>query len=176
MFSTRVASPGRDADRTNSDSRVSPSMPEDAFEALADADVRNDATFALDAEHATPVFGRQDDPPSEPAAADAEPGEAVDVLGTSYLLAQFGAVAREALRGHLPDGHGAVERGASISHLAPVGVDGEVTVTATLVRVSRPDVRFAVRAERESDGAAVATGDLTFRVVDRERFRGSVPS
>jgi len=150
-------------------------MPDDAFEALADADVREDVTFALDGDHATRVFGRQDDPPSEPAATDADPGEAVDVLGTSHLLAQFGAVAREALRGHLPDGHGAVERGASISHLAPVGVDGEVTVTATLVRVSRPDVRFAVRAERESDGAAVATGDLTFRVVDRERFRGSVP-
>jgi len=78
-------------------------MPEDAFEALADADVRNDATFTLDAEHATPVFGRQDDPPSDPAATDVDPGEAVDVLGTSHLLAQFGAVAREALRGHLPD-------------------------------------------------------------------------
>jgi predicted thioesterase len=150
-------------------------MPEDAFETLADADVRNAATFTLDAAHATPVFGRQQDPPSEPAATDADPGEAVDVLGTSHLLAQFGAVAREALRGYLPAGHGAVERGASISHLAPVGVDSEVTVTATMVRVSRPDVRFAVRAERESDGAAVATGDLTFRVVDRDRFRDSVP-
>jgi len=150
-------------------------MPEDAFETLADADVREDVTFTLDAAHATPVFGRQDDPPSRPAATDADPGEAVDVLGTSHLLAQFGAVAREALRGHLPEGYGAVERGASISHLAPVGVDGGVTVTATLVRVSRPDVRFAVRAERESDGAAVATGDLTFRVVDRDRFRESVP-
>jgi predicted thioesterase len=150
-------------------------MPEDAFAALADADVRNRGTFTLDGDHATPVFGRQQDPPSDPAATDVDPDEAVEVLGTSHLLARFGAVAREALRGHLPDGHGAVERAASISHLAPVGVDGDVTVTATLVRVSRPDVKFAARAERESDGAAVATGDLTFRVVDRERFRGSVP-
>jgi fluoroacetyl-CoA thioesterase len=146
----------------------------DAFEALADADVRGDATFTLDGDHATPVFGRQDDPPSDPAATDVDPDETVDVLGTSYLLAQFGAVAREALRGHLPEGRGAVERGASISHLAPVGVDGEVSVTATLVRVSRPDVTFAVRAERD-DGTAVATGDLTFRLVERERFRGSIP-
>lgn len=150
-------------------------MPDDAFEALAAADVRNDATFTLDGDHATPIFGRQQDPPSDPAATDVDPGETVDVLGTSYLLAQFGAVAREALRGHLPEDHGAVERAASISHLAPVGVGGEVTVSATLVRVSRPDVKFAVRAERDADGTAVATGDLTFRVVDRERFRGSLP-
>jgi len=151
-------------------------MPEDAFAALADADdVREATTFTVTDEHTTPVFGRKQDPPSDPAATDADPEEAVDVLGTSHLLARFDAVAREALRGHLPDGYGAVERAASISHLAPVGVGGDVTATATLVRVSRPDVKFAVRAERESDGAAVATGDLTIRVVDRERFRDSVP-
>jgi fluoroacetyl-CoA thioesterase len=147
----------------------------DAFEALDDADVRNAATFTLDADHATPVFGPQADPPSEPAATDAAPDEATRVLGTAYLLAHFGAVAREALRGHLPDGHGAVERGASLSHLAPVGVGDEVTVSATKVAVDRPDVTFACRAER-SDGTSVATGDLTFRVVDRDRFRESVSS
>ncbi|MFB6072117.1 MAG: thioesterase family protein [Halobacterium sp.] len=145
----------------------------DAFAALADADVRGAATFTLDPEHATAAFGAQEDPPGEPAATDAAPGEATPVLGTAYLLAHFGTVSREALRGYLPDGSGVVERGASVSHLAPVAVGGEVTVTATLVGVDRPDLSFACRAERD-DGTAVATGDLSFRVVDREQFREAV--
>jgi fluoroacetyl-CoA thioesterase len=129
----------------------------DAFEALADADVHGEATFTLDAEHATVAFGPQHDPPGDPAALDATSDEATQVLGTAHLLAHFEVTARESLRGYLPEGTGVVGRGASVSHLAPVGVGGDVEVTTTLV-----------------DGTSVATGDLTLRVVDRDRFRGSV--
>ncbi|MCG1004288.1 MULTISPECIES: thioesterase family protein [Halobacterium] len=145
----------------------------DAFEALADADVRGDATFTLDAEHATVAFGPHDDPPGDPAAVDATPEEATRVLGTPHLLAQFEALVRETLRGRLPEGTGVVDRGASVSHLAPVSVGRDVDVSVTLVGVERPDLSFACRAERD-DGASVATGDLTLRVVDRDQFRDSV--
>ncbi len=145
----------------------------DAFDALADADVRGEAAFTLDDDHATVAFGAHDDPPGDPAAIDASPEEAVRVLGTPHLLAQFETLVRETLRGRLPDGTGVVDRGASVSHLAPVGVGESVDVSATLVGVDRPDLSFACRAERE-DGAAVATADLTLRVVDRGQFRDSV--
>jgi fluoroacetyl-CoA thioesterase len=145
----------------------------DAFEVLADADIHGETTFTLDAEHATVAFGPQHDPPGDPAALDATSEEATNVLGTSHLLAHFEVTARESLRGHLPEGTGVVGRGASVSHLSPVGVGGEVAVTTTLLAVDRPDLSFACRAER-ADGTAVATGDLTLRVVDRDRFRGSV--
>ncbi|WP_336035986.1 thioesterase family protein [Halobacterium yunchengense] len=145
----------------------------DAFAALADADVHGEATFTLDADSATVAFGPQYDPPGDPAATDAASEEATCVLGTPRLLAHFEVVARESLRGRLADGDGVITRGASLSHLAPVGVGGDVDVTATLVAVDRPDLSFACRAER-ADGTAVATGDLTLRVVDRERFRASV--
>lgn len=145
----------------------------DAFAVLDDADVRGESTFTLDAEHATVAFGSHDDPPGDAAAVDAKPEEATRVLGTPYLLAQFEVVVREALRGYLPEGTGVVDRGASVSHLAPVAVGRDVAVSATLVGVDRPDLSFACRAERD-DGASVATGDLTLRVVDRDQFRDSV--
>jgi fluoroacetyl-CoA thioesterase len=145
----------------------------DAFAALADADVREEATFTLDAAHATVAFGAHHDPPGEPAALDAAPEEAIEVLGTPHLLAQFEVLARESLRGHLDDGQGAITRGASVSHLSPVGVGRDVDVAVTLVAVDRPDLSFACRAER-ADGTSVATGDLTVRIVDRDRFRASV--
>lgn len=145
----------------------------DAFAALADADVRGETTFTLDAEQATVAFGPQRDPPGDPAALDATPEEATQVLGTPHLLAQFEVLARESLRGYLDDGDGAITRGASVSHLAPVAVGEDVDVSATLVAVDRPDLSFACRAER-ADGTSVATGDLTIRLVDRDRFRAAV--
>lgn len=145
----------------------------DAFAELDDADVHGSDSFTVDEAHATVAFGTQEDPPGQPAAADATPEEAVPVLGTPYLLARFEFAARESLRGHLPDGTGVVGRGASVSHLAPVAVGGSVEISTTLVGVDRPELSFACRAER-ADGTAVATGDLTFRVVDRERFADSV--
>lgn len=145
----------------------------DAFAALAADDVRGETSFTLDADHATVAFGAHHDPPGDPAALDATPDEATQVLGTPHLLERFEVLARESLRGYLEDGQGAITRGASISHLAPVAVGGNVAVTATLVAVDRPDLSFACRAER-ADGTAVATGDLTLRVVDRDRFRASV--
>ncbi|MFC3477667.1 thioesterase family protein [Halobacterium litoreum] len=145
----------------------------DAFDALADADVHGSDAFVVDDAHATVAFGEQTDPPGEPAAADASPEEAVRVLGTPYLLSRFEFAARESLRGRLPEGTGVVGRGASVSHLAPVAVGGRVELSTTLVGVDRPGLSFACRAERD-DGTAVATGDLTFRVVDRDRFRAEV--
>lgn len=142
----------------------------DAFEVLADAgaDVRGETTFTLDAADATVAFGARDD-----QSGDAD--GAVPVLGTPHLLAQFEVAVRDALRGRLPEGTHAVARGASVSHLAPVGVGESVEASATLVAVDRPDLSFACRAER-ADGASVATADLTLRVVDRESFRDSVRS
>lgn len=145
----------------------------DAFEALQDETVRGEATFSLDPADATVAFGTQHDPPGEPAALDVSAEEATEVLGTPHLLAHFEVTARESLRGHLPEGTGVVGRGASVSHLAPVGVGGDVEVTTRLVAVDRPALSFACRAERP-DGTAVATGDLTLRVVNRDRFRGAV--
>lgn len=145
----------------------------DAFAALADADIRGEATFTLDADHATVAFGSHEDPPGDPAALDATTEEATQVLGTPHLLAQFEVLARESLRGRLDDGQGVITRGASLSHLTPVAVGDDVDVSVTLVAVDRPDLSFACRAET-ADSTAVATGDLTVRVVDRDRFRASV--
>lgn len=145
----------------------------DAFAALADADVRGSDAFTVDREHATVAFGMQADPPGRPAADDLGPDEGVPVLGTPYLLSRFEFAARESLRGHLPDGTGVVGRSASLSHLAAVAVGSRVDLETTLVGVDRPSLSFACRAERE-DGATVATGDLTFRVVDRADFRRTV--
>jgi len=136
----------------------------DAFEALADAGatVRGETTFTLDTADATVAVGARDDAGT---ASDA----AARVLGTPHVLAQFEAAVRAALRDRLPEGTHAVARSASVSHLAPVGVGESVDASATLVGVDRPDLSFACRAER-GDGASVATGDLTFRVVDRDAF------
>lgn len=145
----------------------------DAFAALADADVRGSDAFTVDPDHATVAFGEQADPPGRPAADDVTPDEGVPVLGTPYLLARFEFTARESLRGHLPDSTGVVGRSASLSHLAPVAVGSRVELETTLVGVDRPALSFACRSKRD-DGATVATGDLTFRVVDRDDFRRSV--
>ncbi|PSQ02507.1 hypothetical protein BRC94_02120 [Halobacteriales archaeon QS_5_70_17] len=79
----------------------------------ADGDgIRGRRTFVVGAEHATNVFGEQADPPGLPAAADAAPGESVRVLGSPDLLATCEFVARQSLRGHLPDGTGTVGESA----------------------------------------------------------------
>ncbi|MFC7047379.1 thioesterase family protein [Halobacteriaceae archaeon GCM10025711] len=150
-------------------------MPVDdaALDALADRDVVGTDAFTVAEEHTTTVFGEQTNPPGPPAAVDADPTEAASVLGTPHLLARFEFASRAALRGHLPDGTGVVGEAAAVTHRRPVSVGETVAVTTRLEAVAPPSLTFDCRAEDEA-GRTVGTGDVTLRVVDRDRFRDAL--
>lgn len=135
--------------------------------------VTAERSATVTASQATTVFGDHADPPARPAAADAAPEEATDVLGSPGLLAWVEFVGRDALHGRLPDGTGTVGVHAELDHLgaAPVGV--EIIVTTELVDVDGATLTTEGRIER-SDGSPVGEARTAFRVVDRERFRASL--
>jgi len=149
----------------------------------ADGDgIRGRRTFVVGAEHATNVFGEQADPPGLPAAADAAPGESVRVLGSPDLLATCEFVARQSLRGHLPDGTGTVGESADLAHRRAAPVGSEVLAETVLEGVDAPRIELRGRVARtdregvapDDPGAVVGTVGMTFRVVDRDRFREAV--
>ncbi|WP_255150922.1 thioesterase family protein [Halorarius halobius] len=131
-------------------------------------------TFTVERSHTTNVFGEQSDPPARPAAHDAAPDEPVRVLGSPALLGWVEFTGRDSLHGHLPDGTGTVGVDATLHHrgAAPLGTD--LAVETELVDVDGSNLTFEGRVERP-DGSAVGEVTTTFRVVDRERFRDSLP-
>ncbi len=131
-------------------------------------------TFVVEPGHATTAFGPQEGPPGKPAAADADPGEAVDVLGTAHLLAQVEFLARESVRGQLPAGTGVVGSRSAVDHRAAAPVGTEVVVRTRLDRVDGRDLVFDGRLRRCDDDRVVATAEARLQVVDRDRFRATL--
>jgi len=140
---------------------------------LLDEGVTAERRATVTESQATTVFGEQSDPPARPAAGDADPEEAMDVLGSPGVLAWVEFVGRDALHGRLPDGTGTVGVRAELDHLGAAPVDTEIVVTADLVDVEGSTLTFEGRIER-ADGRPVGEVTTAFRVVDRDRFRASL--
>ena len=140
---------------------------------LLDEGVTAERRATVTESQATTVFGEQSDPPARPAAGDAGPEEATDVLGSPGVLAWVEFVGRDALHGRLPDGTGTVGVRAELDHLGAAPVDTEIVVTADLVDVEGSTLTFEGRIER-ADGRPVGEVTTAFRVVDRDRFRASL--
>ncbi|NUR06648.1 MAG: thioesterase [Nocardioidaceae bacterium] len=63
-----------------------------------------------------------------------------------------------------------------LEHVGPSPLGATLAVTATVAYVDGRLVRFDVVAEHEHDAKAVAHGEVTRVVVDRERFLARVPA
>lgn len=137
-------------------------------------DVTARRQFTVERSHTTNVFGEQDDPPALAAAADATADEAVRVFGSPNLLAWVEFVARESLRGHLPEGTGTAGVRADVTHrrAAPMGTD--LVVATELTDVSESRLTFDGTVERDADGALIGSATTAMSVVDRDRFRDSL--
>lgn len=140
---------------------------------LLDEGVTAERRATVTESQATTVFGEQSDPPARPAAGDAGPEEATDVLGSPGVLAWVEFVGRDALHGRLPDGTGTVGVRADLDHLGAAPVGTEILVTADLVGVDGSTLTFEGQIERP-DGRPVGDVTTVFRVVDRDRFRASL--
>jgi predicted thioesterase len=140
---------------------------------LLAAGVTAERTATVTESQATTVFGDHDDPPARPAAGDAAPEEATDVLGSPGVLAWVEFVGRDALHGRLPDGTGTVGVRAELDHLGAAPVGTEIVVRTELVGVDGTTLTTEGRIDR-LDGSPVAAVTAEFRVVDRERFRASL--
>lgn len=93
----------------------------------------------------------------------------LDVLGTPRLLALAEAATCAAIAAQLATTESSVGTQVQLDHSTPSPVGARLKVTATLVHVDGRLLRFDVAAEH-ADGAAVANGEITRVVVDRERF------
>jgi predicted thioesterase len=140
---------------------------------LLDEGVTGERRATVTESQATTVFGEQTDPPARPAAGDADPEEATDVLGSPGVLAWVEFVGRDALHGRLPEGTGTVGVRAELDHLGAAPVGAAIVVTADLVAVDASTLTFEGRVERP-DGRPVGDVTTVFRVVDRDRFRASL--
>lgn len=140
---------------------------------LLDDGVSAERTATVTESQATTVFGDHADPPARPAAGDADPEEATDVLGSPGVLAWVEFVARDSLHGRLPDGTGTLGVRAELDHLGAAPLGTEIVVTTELVAVEDSTLTMEGRIER-ADGRPVGEVTTLFRVVDRERFRASL--
>lgn len=140
---------------------------------LLDDGVSAERTATVTESQATTVFGDHADPPARPAAGDADPSEATDVLGSPGVLAWVEFVARDSLHGRLPDGTGTLGVRAELDHLGAAPLGTEIVVTTELVAVEDSTLTMEGRIER-ADGRPVGEVTTLFRVVDRERFRASL--
>jgi len=131
-------------------------------------------TFAVDPDQTTAVFGRQETPPGNPAAADASPAEVVRVLGTAPLLSQVEFAGRESLAGEIPAGTGLVGKRASVSHTSPATVGTRVRVRTEVADVQGPAVTYDGQIQAVESGRSVAAAEVVLRLVDRDRFRAAV--
>jgi len=145
---------------------------------LAEDAVAGSRAFTVERRHTTTVFGEQADPPGLPAAADATPDEHVHVLGSTHLLAACEFVGRESLHGHLPDGTGTVGERADLTHRRPAPEGARLRVETVVRATDGPTVHLDATVSRldvdASDAPTVGEVAMTFRVVDRERFRGAL--
>ncbi|MWG34609.1 thioesterase family protein [Halomarina oriensis] len=148
---------------------------------LAEERIAGTREFTVERRHTTTVFGEQTDPPGLPAAADSTPDEHLHVLGSPHLLAACEFVGRESLHGHLPDGTGTVGEHADLTHRRPAPEGTRLRVETVVVDTDGPRVHLDATAARldGSDDSAGSDADprpvgevaMTFRVVERERFR-----
>ena len=97
----------------------------------------------------------------------------VAVLATPRLLAWCEAATCAAVADRLEVGRTSVGTAVRLEHLLATGVGGRISVTATLQHADGRLFRFAVTAV-DGAGRAVATGDVTRVVVDRDRFGAQV--
>jgi predicted thioesterase len=157
---------------------------------LAERGVTGSREFVVERRHTTTVFGEQTDPPGLPAAADASADEHAHVLGSPHLLAACEFVGRESLHGLLPEGTGTVGERADLTHRRPApegarlrvetvvrAVDGpsvDLDATVSLVGGAAASEPNATDGEREPPGETVGEVAMTFRVVERERFRAAL--
>ncbi|WP_255195136.1 thioesterase family protein [Halorarius litoreus] len=139
-----------------------------------DASITASRTFTVERAHTTNVFGEQADPPARPAAHDAGADEPVRVLGSPALLAWVEFTGRDSLHGHLPDGTGTVGVSAELHHRGAARLGTELTVATDLVDRDGSRLTFEGWVER-ADDALVGEVTTTFRVVERDRFRASLP-
>lgn len=140
---------------------------------LLDEGVTAERRATVTESQATTVFGEQSDPPARPAAGDATPAEATDVLGSPGVLAWVEFVGRDALHGRLPAGTGTVGVRADLEHLGAAPVGAAIVVSADLVAVDGSTLTFEGQVDR-ADGRPVGAVTTAFRVVDRDRFRASL--
>ncbi|MFC7176903.1 thioesterase family protein [Halosegnis marinus] len=140
---------------------------------LLDEGVTAERRATVTESQATTVFGDHPDPPARPAAGDARPEEATDVLGSPGVLAWVEFVGRDALHGRLPDGTGTVGVRAELDHLGAAPVGAEILVRTDLTAVEDATLTVEGRIER-ADGRPVGEVTTLFRVVDRDRFRASL--
>jgi len=95
----------------------------------------------------------------------------VAVLGTPRIVALCEEAAIAALAGSLPEGETSVGTSISIDHLAPTGVGGTVTATATVTEVDGKQVMFILVVK--DGGRIAARGTHTRFIVNRHRFEQS---
>lgn len=93
----------------------------------------------------------------------------LEVLGTPRLLTWCEAQTVAAVADELPDGSTSVGTKVSLEHLAATPVGARVQVAARLVHVAGRRLRFEVDVT-DQQGSAVARGEVTRVVVDRDRF------
>ncbi len=96
----------------------------------------------------------------------------LEVLGTPRLIAWCEQAAVAAIGPDLDPARTSVGTRVDIAHERASAVGTEIAVRADLVHVDGRLLRFEVIAEQESAGAtvAIARGQITRVVVDRERF------
>ncbi len=93
----------------------------------------------------------------------------VPVLATPRLLAWAEAATVAAVAGRLDAGATSVGSRIVMEHSAASAIGAQVTVTAALIAIDGRLLRFSVTA-RDADARALASGELTRVVVDRDRF------
>jgi predicted thioesterase len=100
----------------------------------------------------------------------------VPVLATPRLLAWLERATCEAAdaAGRTPAGRTSVGTRVAVEHLLATGVGGRVEVLADLIDVDGRLLRFRVSAT-DAAGRAVAAGEVTRVVVDRDRFLARIP-
>lgn len=96
----------------------------------------------------------------------------LEVLGTPRLVAWCEHATVAAIGSALDPARTSVGTRVDIAHERASAVDTDIVVRADLVHADGRLLRFDVIAEQESDGAtvAIARGQVTRVVVDRERF------
>lgn len=96
----------------------------------------------------------------------------LEVLGTPRLIAWCEQAAVAAIGPDLDPARTSVGTRVDIAHERASAVGTDIAVRADLVHVDGRLLRFEVIAEQESAGAtvAIARGQITRVVVDRERF------
>lgn len=133
-------------------------------------------SFTVTADQTTNVFGEQDEPPGIPAAVDAEPGEAIQLLGTASLLARIEFVSRESIAGEIPPDTGVVGATATVTHRSAAPLGTTVQVRTEVTGVTGADITFEGTVRTADDGRLVGSATAGLKLVDRDRFRERVPT